>query len=123
MRLKNLKMKKLKTQMRINPKINNFIANMPLSMVAPLIFAVIFTVMFTYSRLEPHVEEVDLGYVIANRGKPEFILLDVRSEVIFNGRAPFAGMKMPPIEGIPGGHIPAWSRRKRPAFRPVASRR
>ena len=78
----------------------------PLSVAAPIIFAAVFVMMFTYSKLEPRVEEVDLKYVIANRSKPEFILLDVRSEAIFNGRAPFAGMKMPPIEGLPGGHIP-----------------
>lgn len=82
------------------------INSMPLSMVAPLIFAVVFMVMFAYSWLEPHVEDVDMKYIIENRNKPEFVLLDVRSEAIFKGRAPFAGMKMPPIEGLPGGHIP-----------------
>ena len=79
---------------------------LPLHIAAPMIFAVIFIIMFMYSRLEPHMEEVDMKYVIANRNKPQFILLDVRNEAIFKGRAPFAGMKMPPFEGLPGGHIP-----------------
>jgi len=78
----------------------------PLHVAAPLIFACIFVIMFLYSRLEPHMEEVDMRYVIMNRNRPEFVLLDVRNEAIFNGRAPFAGMKVPPFEGLPGGHIP-----------------
>ena len=80
--------------------------SLPLSMAAPLIFVFIFVVMLLYSRFEPHVEEVDMKYVIMNRNKPQFVLLDVRNEVFFNGRAPYAGMKTPPIEGLPGGHIP-----------------
>ena len=80
--------------------------SLPLSVAAPLIFVGVFIGMLLYSRFEPHVEEVDMKYVIAHRNQPQFILLDVRNEAIFNGRAPFAGMKMPPIEGLPGGHIP-----------------
>ena len=79
---------------------------LPLHMAAPLNFVLIFMIMFTYSRFEPHMEEVDMKYVIMNRNKPQFILLDVRNEAIYKGRAPFAGMKMPPFEGLPGGHIP-----------------
>ena len=80
--------------------------SLPLSLTGLLIFLFIFVVMFFYSRFEPHIEEVDMKYVIIHRNMPHFILLDVRNESIFNGRAPFAGMKKPTIEGIPGGHIP-----------------
>lgn len=80
--------------------------SLPLNIAAPLIFAGIFITLLLYSRIEPHIEEVDTQYVITHRDNPKFVLLDVRSEVIFNGRAPFAGMKAPPFEGLPGGHIP-----------------
>ena len=80
--------------------------HLPLHVAAELIFAFIFTSMLVYSQFEPHVEEVDMKYVIMHRNQPQFVLLDVRNEAIFNGRAPFAGMRTPPIEGLPGGHIP-----------------
>ena len=78
----------------------------PLDIVAPVIFVLVFFTMLMYSRLEPHVEEVNMKYVIMNRYKPGFVLVDVRSEAIYDGRAPYIGMKMPPQEGVPGGHIP-----------------
>ena len=80
--------------------------HLPLHIAAELVFVFIFACMMVYSQFEAHVEEVDMQYVIMNRNKPLFVLLDVRNEAIFNGRAPFAGMRTPPIEGLPGGHIP-----------------
>ena len=79
---------------------------LPLHVVAPLIFFTIFVFLLIYSRLEPHIEEVDMKYIIIHRNQPKFVLIDVRNEGIFNGRAPFAGMKAPQVEGLPGGHIP-----------------
>ena len=70
----------------------------PLEIVAPVVFAVVFAVTLIYSRFEPHVEDVDASYVKANTGKAGYVLVDVRSEEIFDGESP--------MPGVPGGHIP-----------------
>lgn len=78
----------------------------PLDIVAPVVFALVFIIMLIYSRLEPHVEDVDMNYVMTHKDLPGYILLDVRDEEIYEGKAPFAGMSKPYFEGVPGGHIP-----------------
>ena len=70
----------------------------PLEIVAPIVFVFVFIVMMIYSRFEPHVEDVDMDYVKKYTGKPGYILVDVRSEEIFDGESPFGD--------LPGGHIP-----------------
>ena len=70
----------------------------PLEITAPLLFAFIFALTLIYSRLEPHVEDVDASYVREHTGKPGYVLVDVRPERIYEGESPRAG--------IPGGHIP-----------------
>ena len=78
----------------------------PLALVAPLMFVLVFVFMLIYSHFEPHVEDVDMLYVMSHKNEPGYILLDVRDEEIYEGRAPFAGQEVPVIEGVPGGHIP-----------------
>ena len=46
----------------------------------------------------PKIEDVDQAYVKEKVGQPGFVLVDVRTEDIYNGKSP--------REGIPGGHIP-----------------
>ena len=70
----------------------------PLEVVAPLMFAFVFMFTLIYSRIEPHVEDVDMKYVKDHAGKPGYILVDVRPEEVFEGASPMPGM--------PGGHIP-----------------
>ncbi len=72
--------------------------NPPLELVAPVIFAFVFMITLIYSRYEPHVEDVNIDYVKAHTGKAGYVLVDVREEDIFDG--------VPPMAGVPGGHIP-----------------
>lgn len=44
------------------------------------------------------IEVVSKDYVIANTGQPGFVLVDVRSNSVYNGKSP--------KEGVRGGHIP-----------------
>lgn len=44
------------------------------------------------------IEAVSKDYVIANTGQPGFVLVDVRSNSVYNGKSP--------KEGVRGGHIP-----------------
>lgn len=46
----------------------------------------------------PKIEGVDQAYVKEKVGQPGFVLVDVRTKEVYNGKAP--------REGIPGGHIP-----------------
>ena len=64
---------------------------------AVIIFLIVLVVSFMLNELSPRVETVDQEYVKAHVGKPGFILVDTRSEEIFNGKSPGPG--------IPGGHI------------------
>ena len=66
--------------------------------VALILLMGAFACAFLVSRLEPQFETVDQAYVKAHMDKPGFLLVDVREEEVYNGKAPF--------EGIPGGHIP-----------------
>ena len=70
----------------------------PLEIVAPVIFAVVFVLTLIYSRFEPHVEDVDMNYVIEHTGQPGYVLVDVRPEENYEGESP--------MPGVPGGHIP-----------------
>ena len=70
----------------------------PLEVAAPIIFALVFVVSLIYSRIEPHVEDVSMDYVIENTGKPGYVLVDVRPEEVYEGESP--------MPGVPGGHIP-----------------
>lgn len=70
----------------------------PLEIVAPIIFALVFAVTLIYSRLEPHIEEVDMSYIKQFTGKSGYVLVDVRKEDSFDGFSP--------APGLPGGHIP-----------------
>ena len=70
----------------------------PLEIAAPVIFAFVFMITLIYSRIEPHVEDVDMKYVKEHTGKAGYILVDVRPEEVFDGASPMPGM--------PGGHIP-----------------
>ena len=80
--------------------------NLPLNVVAPVIFALVFVLTLIYSKFEPNVEDVDMDYVMTHKDSPGYVLLDVRSKEIYNGKAPFSHMKVPYFEGVPGGHIP-----------------
>ncbi|MBQ7196182.1 MAG: hypothetical protein IJS40_02095 [Synergistaceae bacterium] len=79
----------------------------PLDIVAPVVFSLVFAVTMLYSHFEPHVQDVDMIYVMSHKDEPGFVLLDVRDEDIYDGRAPFSHLKVPPFEGVPGGHIPS----------------
>ena len=70
----------------------------PLEIAAPVMFAFVFMVTLIYSRIEPHVEDVDMNYVKEYTGKFGYVLVDVRSEGVFDGESP--------MYGVPGGHIP-----------------
>ena len=70
----------------------------PLEIVAPVIFAVVFVLTLIYSRFEPHVEDVDMNYVIEHTGQPGYVLVDVRPEENYEGESP--------MPGVSGGHIP-----------------
>ncbi len=70
----------------------------PLEIAAPLLFGFIFIVTLIFSRLEPHVEEVDAFYVKAHTGEKGYVLVDARPEESFLGKSP--------RPGVPGGHIP-----------------
>ena len=70
----------------------------PLEIVAPVIFAIVFVFTLIYSRFEPHVEDVDMKYVIEHTGQPGYVLVDVRPEEDFEGESPMSGQ--------PSGHIP-----------------
>ena len=70
----------------------------PLEITAPLLFAFIFALTLIYSRLEPHVEDVDASYVREHTGKPGYVLVDARPEESYLGKSP--------RPGVPGGHIP-----------------
>ncbi|MBQ3402963.1 MAG: hypothetical protein IJG65_06295 [Synergistaceae bacterium] len=61
-------------------------------------FAFIFIVTLIFSRLEPHVEEVDAQYVSERKGMPGYVLVDARPEDQYLGKSP--------RHGVPGGHIP-----------------
>ena len=70
----------------------------PLEIVAPVIFAFVFMVTLIYSRIEPHVEDIDMNYVKQYAGKSGYVLVDVRPEEVFYGESP--------MPEVPGGHIP-----------------
>ena len=70
----------------------------PLEIVAPVIFAIVFVLTLIYSRYEPHVEDVDMAYVIEHTGQAGYVLVDVRPEENYEGESP--------MPGVPGGHIP-----------------
>ena len=70
----------------------------PLEIVAPVIFAFVFMVTLIYSRFEPHVEDVDMNYVVEHAGETGYVLVDVRPEENYDGWSP--------MPGVPGGHIP-----------------
>lgn len=70
----------------------------PLEIAAPVLFAFIFVVALIYSRLEPHVEDVDAQYVRQHSGESGYILVDARPEDQYMGKSP--------RPGVPGGHIP-----------------
>lgn len=70
----------------------------PLEIAAPVLFAFIFIVALIYSRLEPHVEDVDAQYVRQHAGESGYVLVDARPEDQFMGKSP--------RPGVPGGHIP-----------------
>ncbi|MBQ7151780.1 MAG: hypothetical protein IJR94_05935 [Synergistaceae bacterium] len=70
----------------------------PLDLIGPIVFILVFIATFVYSRFEPHVEDVDMNYVMQFKDKPGYILVDVRDEDVYFGRAPFPD--------VPGGHIP-----------------
>lgn len=70
----------------------------PLEIAAPLLFAIVFLLTLIFSRLEPHVEDVDMHYVKKYTGQPGYVLVDTRSEEIYEGTSP--------MPGLPGGHIP-----------------
>ena len=55
----------------------------PLEIVAPVIFAFVFMVTLIYSRIEPHVEDIDMNYVKQYAGKSGYVLVDVRPEEVF----------------------------------------
>lgn len=63
-------------------------------------WAVLFVLCFAVSAqafFVPKIEGVDQAYVKEKVGQPGFVLVDVRTEDIYNGKSP--------REGIPGGHI------------------
>lgn len=70
----------------------------PLEITAPILFAFIFALTLIYSRLEPHVEDVDASFVKEHAGSSGYVLVDARPEESYMGKSPRAG--------IPGGHIP-----------------
>ena len=70
----------------------------PLEVIAPIMFACVFMFTLIYSRFEPHVDDVDMKYIREHTGKPGYVLVDVRSEEVFDGESP--------MPGLPGGHIP-----------------
>lgn len=70
----------------------------PLEITAPIVFAFIFVLIMIFSRLEPHVEDVDAAYVKAHTGKAGYVLVDARPLESFLGKSP--------RPGFPGGHIP-----------------
>ncbi len=72
--------------------------HLPLIVVAPVVFAITFAATLIYSKLEPNVEDVDSSYVINHVMQPGYVLVDVRSEEVYEGKSP--------MKGVPGGHIP-----------------
>ena len=70
----------------------------PLEIVAPVVFVFVFLLTLIYSRIEPHVEDVDMNYVKQYAGKSGYVLVDVRPEEVFYGESP--------MPEVPGGHIP-----------------
>ncbi len=66
------------------------------------LFAVLFVLCLAVSAqaslfFGPNIDAVDQAYVKEKVGQPGFVLVDVRTEDIYNGKSP--------REGIPGGHI------------------
>ncbi|MBQ7221283.1 MAG: hypothetical protein IJS28_09915 [Synergistaceae bacterium] len=54
----------------------------PLEIVAPVMFAFVFMFTLIYARFEPHIEDVDMNYVIEHVGIQGYVLVDVRPEEI-----------------------------------------
>ena len=74
------------------------VTHIPLIIVAPIVFAIVFAATLVYSKLEPHMEDVDAGYIMEHINQPGYVLVDVRPEENYNGKSP--------MPGVPGGHIP-----------------
>ena len=70
----------------------------PLEIVAPVVFVFVFLLTLIYSRIEPHVEDIDMNYVKQYAGRSGYVLVDVRPEEVFYGESP--------MPEVPGGHIP-----------------
>lgn len=64
---------------------------------ALLIVVVALAAAFGYTYYLNSQGDVDQAYVKAKLGKPGVVVVDVRSEEVYNGKSP--------REGIPGGHI------------------
>lgn len=71
---------------------------LPLNIAALLIFMLAFIVSSIFNWLEPKIEEVSEVYIKEHTGQYGFVLVDVRNEDVYEGRAPDSG--------LPGGHIP-----------------
>lgn len=72
---------------------------LPLEVLAPFMFVLVFCLTLIFSRLEPHVEDVDASYVKEHAGQYGYVLVDVRDEDVYEGYSS-------PAPDIPGGHIP-----------------
>ncbi|MCR5347615.1 MAG: hypothetical protein K6E38_07545 [Fretibacterium sp.] len=62
-----------------------------------LIIVIVLAAAFGYTWYLDHSGDVDQAYVKAHLGKTGVVVVDVRSEEVYNGKAP--------REGIPGGRI------------------
>lgn len=71
---------------------------LPLDLVAPVLFAAVFLFTLIFSKIEPHVDDVNAAYVKAHLSETGYVLVDAHPEEVFNGKSP--------RPGVPGGHIP-----------------
>ena len=70
---------------------------MKVETAAPIIFSIVLVISIVLNMLSPRVEIVDRDFVKANIGTPGVVVVDTRSEEVFDGKSP--------VPGIPGGHI------------------